>query len=169
MSALRYSAAALSGSTFSETASLTSVRRTVIAFISARCPISNAYNDRLSDLYRAYSAKGVRFLVVNANSNESVAEVADHARSAGFPFPVMKDNGNAVADLLGAMLTPDFYLLDAAGKVRYRGTIDDAQNPARVKVRHLAAALDAVLAGKQPERSETKAFGCTIKRVRKTT
>lgn len=141
---------------------------TVVAFISTTCPISNAFNDRLSALYRDYSAKGIQFIILNANANELPSAVAEHAKSAGFPFPVMKDAGNQAADLFGAMATPETYVIDSKGILRYHGYIDDSVNEARVKNRGLRSAIDAVLAGKPVAQPETKAFGCTIKRVRRT-
>jgi thiol-disulfide isomerase/thioredoxin len=142
---------------------------TAVIFISTRCPISNSYNDRMSALYRDYSAKGVKFVFLNANNNEPPTEIQTHSKQAGFPFPVYKDVNNLVADRFGAQSTPEAYVIDKTGILRYHGYIDDSQNEARVQNKGLRNALDAVLAGQPVPRKETKAFGCTIKRVRKTT
>jgi thiol-disulfide isomerase/thioredoxin len=139
---------------------------TVVTFISTVCPVSNSYNGRMNDLYRDYTARGVRFLFMNSNQNEPESTVREHARSAGYVFPVYKDAGAVVADRFGAQSTPETFLLDRAGTVRYHGRIDDAMNPARVKHNSLRLALDAVLAGGEVAAPETKAFGCTIKRAR---
>jgi len=138
---------------------------TVVMFIATQCPVSNAYNERMEALAREYTPKGVRFIAVNSNKQESAAEVASHSAAHGFDFPVVKDPNNVIADKWGAMVTPETYVLDADGMLRYHGRIDDSQNPANVKSQDLKAALDAVLDGRAPERSETKAFGCTIKRI----
>jgi thiol-disulfide isomerase/thioredoxin len=140
---------------------------TVVVFISTICPVSNSYNLRIKQLYQDYAPKGVKFEFLNANQNESPAEVEDHARSVGFPFPVSKDENNVRADRLGAEYTPESFVIDRAGAIRYHGRIDDAQNPARVRQNSLRLAIDAVLAGSDVPAPETKAFGCTIKRVRK--
>src|SRR6266478_5677885 len=140
---------------------------TVVLFISTICPVSNNYNTRMNDLYRDYSPKGVKFVFVNANQNESASEVAEHARQAGFAFPVYRDVGDKVADRFGAQSTPETYVIDQVGKLRYHGRIDDAQNEARVQKNSLRLAIDAVLAGGEVAVPETKAFGCTIKRARK--
>jgi peroxiredoxin len=139
---------------------------TVMIFISVQCPVSNAYNERMEQLYRDYSAKGVKFVFANANATESPAEVALHAHDAGFTFPVYKDTANVAADKFGATVTPETYVIDPSGVLRYHGAIDDAQNPARIHAQPLRQALDAVLAGRSVGVAETKAFGCTIKRVR---
>lgn len=140
---------------------------TVVAFISVQCPISNDYNARMTALYNDYSAKGVKFVFLNANSTEAADAVATHAKQAGFSFPVYKDAGNKVADRFGAQVTPETYVIDKTGTLVYHGYLDDARNEARVTNKGLANALDAVLAGKAVSQTETKAFGCTIKRARK--
>lgn len=140
---------------------------TVVVFLAARCPVSNAYTGRLEEVYKDYSPKGVKFIFVNANQNEPAAEVLEHAKRAGFPFTVYRDVGNAAADRFGAQVTPETYLIDRSGAIRYRGAIDDSQNPARVHKQGLRLALDAVLAGKDVPNPETKVFGCTIKRARR--
>lgn len=140
---------------------------TVVGFISVQCPISNDYNDRMTAVFNDYSKKGVKFLFLNANATEPAAAVADHAKSAGFSFPVYKDADNKVADRFGAQVTPEMFVMDKSGTIVYHGYIDDARNPARTTNQGLRNALDAVLAGKAVAQQETKAFGCTIKRARK--
>src|ERR1700723_3522878 len=95
----------------------------VVVFISTVCPVSNSYNLRMKELYRDYAPKGVKFEFLNANQNESQAEVEDHARLVGFPFPVSKDVNNAMADRLGADYTPESFVIDREGAVRYHGRI----------------------------------------------
>jgi len=142
---------------------------TVVTFVSVQCPVSNGYNQRMIALYKDYTPKNVKFIFVNANRNESVSDVRDHAKNVGFVFSVYKDAGNVLADRFDAQVTPESYVIDSAGIVRYHGSIDDSQNEARIRTRGLRLALDAVLAGKPVEITETKAFGCTIKRGRKNT
>src|SRR5256885_2049278 len=69
---------------------------TVLIFTSTQCPISNSYNERMNALYKDYSGKNVQFVFVNANANESPAEIADHVRKNGFAFKVYKDAGNVL-------------------------------------------------------------------------
>lgn len=141
---------------------------TVVTFIATECPVSNAYNQRMIALSRDYASKDVRFIFVNANRTESASAVRQHAKSVGFPFPVYKDPNNVLADRFDAQVTPESYVIDAANVIRYHGAIDDSQNEARIRTRGLRLALDALLAGQPVAVSQTKAFGCTIKRVRKT-
>ncbi|HEY3175238.1 MAG TPA: thioredoxin family protein [Candidatus Polarisedimenticolia bacterium] len=136
----------------------------VLIFVSTKCPVSNAYNERMIELAAEYQPKGFQFLGINANKMEDPAEMASHAKGHGWNFPVLKDSGNAYADKVAASVTPEVYLVDAAGILRYHGRIDDSQDPSGVKTRDLKAALDALITGQEIAKRESKAFGCTIKR-----
>ncbi len=137
---------------------------TALIFVSTRCPVSNMYNERMQKLAADYRAKGVALIGINSNKEETAADIAAHAKEKGLTFTILKDAGNRVADQLGAGRTPEVFLLDASGKLVYHGAVDNAQNPAMVNTHHLRNALDAVISGKPIERTEVKAFGCTIKR-----
>jgi peroxiredoxin len=137
-----------------------------VLFIATQCPVSNAYNDRMAALGKEYAAKGVALVGINSNKTEPAGEVAGHARKHGFTFPVLKDDGNKVADAYGATKTPEVFLLDASSKLVYHGRIDENQDdPKNVKSPDFRNALDAFLSGRPVPVAETKAFGCTIKRV----
>jgi peroxiredoxin len=136
----------------------------VVIFISTRCPYSNAYNDRMTDLATKYATRGVAFVGINSNETEPVAECADHAKQHNFSFPVLKDAGSSVADLYDAHVTPETYVVNAKGILVYHGRIDNSKDLDEVHTHELADALNSVLAGKKVARTETKAFGCSIKR-----
>lgn len=137
----------------------------VLMFIGTQCPVSNAYNDRMVNLYNDYSARGISFIAVNSNKQESVEEIREHAKEHGFKFPVLKDWNNVIANKFGASVTPEIFVLNSKFKILYHGRIDDSRREAGVNSRDLQNALNAVLEGKAPPLSETKAFGCTIKRT----
>lgn len=137
-----------------------------IVYVSTKCPVSNAYNERMARLHAAYADKGVVFLGINANKRESLTEIASHAEKNGLNFTILKDEGNKVADIFGATVTPEVYLLDGNLTLQYHGHIDDSQRPGQIKRNSLQVAIDEMLAGQALSVSETKAFGCSIKRVR---
>jgi thioredoxin-related protein len=143
-------------------------KATAVVFVSVQCPVSNAYNARFNELYKDYAARGVQFAFVNANSNESVAEIDKHAQSNSFAFKVSKDVDNVLADKLNAQYTPEVFLFDNKGTLVYHGRIDDSRELAGVKSKDTRAALDAMLSGSAVPTAETKAFGCTIKRAKRT-
>jgi peroxiredoxin len=140
---------------------------TVLMFIATQCPISNDYNERMVILHKDYAPKEIAFVGINSNKQESVEEIKEHSAKNGFTFPVLKDWNNVVADAYGAQVTPEIFLLDSKGMVQYHGRIDNARNADKITANDLRETLDALLAGKTVPRTETKAFGCTIKRVKK--
>lgn len=152
------------------------VKVVAVMFIATECPVSNDYNGRMEALNKAYAAKGVAFIGVNSNNTETVKDIVAHKKMAKFTFPVLKDMDNKIADAWNAQVTPEVYLLAVQKKgdatsfvLKYHGSVDDSQNDAKVQTKFVERALDALLAGKPVSKAETKAFGCTIKRVEKGT
>jgi peroxiredoxin len=141
----------------------------VVAFLGADCPVANRYAGRLAELAREYGPRGVAFLGIDSNSQDSLASVAHLARTHKIDFPLLKDPGNAVADAFGARRTPEVFVLDAGRAVRYRGRVDDQFGIGYVRPapreRDLARALDELLAGKPVSRPVTEPAGCLIGRV----
>jgi len=141
----------------------------VVIFIATQCPYSNAFTGVMARLAREYAGRGVAFVGVNANKTEPTAEVAEHARSHNLGFPVLKDESNVLADRLGARVTPEVFLLDSDWTLRYHGALGGSHHPttapAQASDEEVRPALDAVLAGQTVATTETKAFGCTIKRM----
>ena len=134
-------------------------------FISTECPVSNAYNERMEQLYESFRTKGIAIVGINANKEEDVKRIASHCKEHGFKFPVLKDEQNKIADAYGAQVTPETFVIDPEGKLLYHGRIDDSKNIAKVKSADLADALTKLLAAKELTVTETKALGCTIKRI----
>ena len=146
-------------------ASLKGKSGTLILFVATECPVSNAYNARMQKLADDYRARGVNVIGINSNSTEPAAEVKQHAADNGLTFTILKDPGNKIADSYDAQVTPEAYLLDASGKLVYRGRIDNSRNGDSISSTELRDAIEAVLAGKPVEKAEVRAFGCSIKRV----
>jgi peroxiredoxin len=145
--------------------SLAGSKGVVILFIATKCPVSNAYNDRMEKLAQDYKAKGINVIGINSNNTEPAGEVKSHASDKGLTFTILKDDGNKVADRLGATRTPEAYLLDASMKLVYHGRIDNSQKIESITSDDLRDALNELLAGKAITKTGGAAFGCTIKRV----
>lgn len=151
-------------------ATLKGTKGTALIFVSTQCPVSNAYNERMAKLAADYKAKGIAVVGINSNKAEDAANITKHANENKLSFVILKDAGNKVADQLGAQVTPEVFLLDASGKLVYRGSIDNdryaklaAGSPDLSN--HLRDAMDAVIAGSPVKTAQAKAFGCSIKRV----
>lgn len=144
----------------------------VLVFLGVECPLSNQFVPVLAGLHKEYKDKGIAFVGINANAQDSRERVAMHARQHAIPFPVGKDIGNKVADEIGARRTPEAFVIDSTCTIRYQGRIDDqfgigyarAGKPTRCD---LAAALDEILSGKAVSVPRTDATGCRIGRVAK--
>lgn len=137
----------------------------VVIFIATKCPVSNAYNDRMEKLAQDYKARGINVIGINSNNTEPSAEVKSHAAEKHLTFAILKDEGNKIADRLGATRTPEVYVLDAGMKLVYHGRIDNSQKVEGISSNDLRDALDEMLAGKPISKTGGAAFGCTIKRV----
>jgi peroxiredoxin len=150
-------------------ADLKDKKAVVIVFIGTQCPINNAFMPRLAELHKTYAAKGVQFLGINSNRQDDAKRIAAHAKEFAIPFPVLRDEGNALANRFGARRTPEAFILDGARTIRYQGRIDDQfgigfQRPQPLR-NDLAVALDEVLAGKQVSQATTPVAGCLIGRA----
>jgi len=144
--------------------SLAGKNGTVLLFIAVQCPVSNAYNERMAKLAEDYKAKGIAVIGINSNVAEDAAAVKAHAIEHKLSFPILKDSGARIADRFGASVTPEAYFINQNNKLRYHGRIDNSRNAAQVETNDLRNALDAALNDKPIEKTEAKAFGCTIKR-----
>lgn len=146
----------------------------VLLFLGTKCPISNSYAESVSKLADSYSGRGVQFIGVNSILEDSAADVAAHAREFKYAFPVLKDSDQKLADLVGARVTPEAFVLDANRRVRYQGRLNDqfasrVQRRTRVTHTELTDAVEALLAGKPVLVAQSQAVGCPIARPEKGT
>ena len=121
----------------------------------------------------AAKAKSYGFGMVLINSNEakrdnhdSMEAMQSHAKEQGYSMPYLMDSQHELADAFGAMKTPHVYLLNKDMELIYRGSLDDNVSDAdAVESFYALDAMAAASAGKPCKVSETKAIGCSIKRV----
>lgn len=138
---------------------------TVIIFMSTECPFVQPYTSRLTSLANEFSSKGITIWGMNSNNTEDVMTVANHAKSKAYPFPVLKDENNMVADLFGSQRTPEVFVVRNSDMViLYHGRIDDDRDESKVSSSDLRNALNEFILGKDITVKETKSFGCGIKR-----
>jgi len=137
----------------------------VLVFTCNHCPVAVAYEDRLVALQKVYKAKGVQLVAVNVNNlpADRLEKMKERAEAKGFNFPYLYDSSQKIGRDYGATVTPHVFVLCKDRKIAYMGAIDDKQNPDSVKTHFLRDAVDALLAGKEPPKTVTKQFGCTIK------
>jgi hypothetical protein len=141
---------------------------TVVVFTSNGCPYALAWHDRIQELARDHASRDV--LVVQVVSNDDEAQPADsvagmRAREAAGEVagPFLKDADQVLARTWGATATPEVFVIDGAGVVRYHGAPDgDYDDPAQDAI-WVRDALDGVLAGREVTRPATPSAGCSLK------
>lgn len=143
----------------------------VVCFTSNTCPYSVDYEDRLVSLQQKYKDAGQKVQLVAINSNafvlDNVEKMKERASSRSFNFLYLKDETQEVAKKWGAIYTPEFYVLNKARQIIYRGAMDDSTKADQVKARYVELAVDAALAGRKPETEKTGARGCAIRYKRR--
>ncbi|MGO9247287.1 MAG: thioredoxin family protein [Solirubrobacteraceae bacterium] len=142
---------------------------TVVVFTCNHCPYALAWHDRLVVLAQDYDDRGVRVLAINSNDAEryprdSLQAMRARVQSGEFGgVPYLRDESQDVARAYDAQTTPDVFVLDASGILRYRGAPDaDCDDPEQ-RAAYVRDALDAVLDGRAPDLPETQPVGCSIK------
>jgi peroxiredoxin len=140
----------------------------VVVFSCNHCPYVQAYEDRMVQLQKDYSGKGVTLIAINSNDDhdypeDSFENMMKRAKERGFNFPYLRDESQDIARKYGAICTPHIFAFDRNRTLQYKGRIDDNRYPGQVKTNDLRNALDALLAGKKPATQETRPFGCSIK------
>lgn len=146
---------------------------TMLVFSCNTCPFVIAWEDRYNDLFDLAKANGVNMILVNSNEafrgdEDSHENMKAHAEKMGYKMPYVIDQNHAIADILVAKTTPHVFLFDNNFNVLYRGAIDDNHKSAdAVEKTYAADALNALGNGKAIPVVESKALGCSIKRVKK--
>ncbi|MDQ4078691.1 MAG: redoxin domain-containing protein [Chloroflexota bacterium] len=138
----------------------------VIDFWSAECPISQQYDAYFNGFVKSYGPKGVAFLAVDSNWYEDENDILEAVKERDIAFPILRDRGNVIADYFHAQTTPHVFVFDNAGRLRYRGAVDDRTFKNKVTtVNYLEEAVDALLLGREVVTAETEPYGCTIVRA----
>ncbi len=142
----------------------------LVLFICNHCPYVKHIRAGLAHLARDYLPRGVATVGINSNDvanypDDSPARTKEEVKSAGYIFPYLYDETQAVAKAYRAACTPDIYLFDQNRKLVYRGQFDDSRpgNGVPVTGKDLRTALDAVLAGKPVSPNQKASMGCNIK------
>ncbi len=140
---------------------------TLLVFTCNHCPYALAWHDRIAAVARDYP--DVKVLAVSSNDavrypRDSYEAMRERVQAdGGWPMPYLYDESQDVARAYGAQTTPDCFLIDAEGRVVYRGAPDaDHEDPSQ-NAAWLRDAIDAVLAGQEPANAETTPVGCSIK------
>jgi peroxiredoxin len=142
---------------------------TLVMFICNHCPYVLAALDRIVGEAKALEEIGIGVAAICSNDATNYPEdgfgpMKELAEKKGFPFPYLHDEGQEVARAWGAACTPDFFGLNAAGELQYRGRLDDGgRNPGPAGRRELFEAMKRVAETGEGPREQTPSMGCSIK------
>jgi peroxiredoxin len=148
----------------------------LVVFLCAHCPYVHHVAPELARVAKDYADKSVAIVGITANDvaqypDDAPEPTAKWAKGAGFTFPILFDESQAVAKAYTAACTPDLFVFGPARTLVYRGQVDEsrpsrgADRPGRGELngKDLRAALDAVLAGTPVDERQMPSIGCNIK------
>jgi peroxiredoxin len=140
----------------------------VVVFTANGCPYARAWHDRIQQVARDSADRGVPVLQVVSNDDadhpeDSVGAMRQRVAAGDFAGPLLHDADQSLAQAYGATATPEVFVLDRQGVVRYHGAPDgDYDDPAQ-EATWVREALEDVLAGREVRRPTTSPAGCSIK------
>jgi hypothetical protein len=143
------------------------IRASVFFFLTADCPIANAFAPEIKRIVEDYALRGVAFSMVYTDLSQTAEAARRHAAEYGYTSPVRLDEGRLLSRRYGITVTPEVVVVDLNGERRYRGRIDDRYlAPGRYRLqpttRELRDAIEAVLAGRPVAVAQTPAAGCPL-------
>ena len=160
-------------------ASFSKAKVLMIVFTCNHCPTAQAYEDRIIQITKEYTPKGVAVVAIMPNDptavrldelgwtdmGDSFAEMKLRVKQKKYNFPYLYDGKTEITSkAYGPIATPHVFIFDKERKLRYQGRVDDTEKPTKTpNSLDTRNALDAVLAGKDPAVQTTKVFGCSIK------
>jgi peroxiredoxin len=160
---------ATDGNSYTASKVLAMANALIVVFTCNHCPYAQAWEERLIQIVHDYDPQGVHMLAISSNDvalapTDSFEYMTRRAIEKHYVFPYLYDESQEVGRAYGAERTPELFIFDATGKLRYHGAPDDNyEDEHAVKHPYAREALDTILAGKEVALSETRPVGCTIK------
>jgi hypothetical protein len=138
-----------------------------LIFTGNACPTAKAWDGELARLQRMYYHFGLQIVMINPNNSylspeDTFDRMIKRSESGGFNFPYLKDEAAALAKRLGATVTPQVFVFDAVGALRYSGRIADSRRPAATMRYDLKEAVEELAAGLDVTVESTEPFGCSL-------
>jgi thiol-disulfide isomerase/thioredoxin len=141
-------------------------RAVVIALTSTSCPLTRKYAPSLARIEEEYARRGVVFVFVNPTATDAAEDIRATIAETGLRGRYVHDTEGRVARALEAKTTTEMFVLDAARTLVFRGAVDDQYGLGYAldapRETYLRDALEAVLAGREPEPAATEAPGCAL-------
>jgi peroxiredoxin len=147
----------------------------VLEWFNPGCPYVKAAHTRgsLADAAARAAKQGVVWLAINSGApgKQGTGVATNRAAQADWKMahPILLDEPGAVGRAYGATNTPHLFVIDASGKLAYRGAVDNSPDGERgapqggALVEYAAVAVADLLAGRPVQVASTKAYGCSVK------
>ncbi len=141
------------------------VQPVVLVFLDTACPVATRYVPTLNKLHAEAEAGGVALYGVLSNPAITWQTSADFVDEFRITFPVILDSTGDLALRLGPRVMSEAFAISTAGRVVYRGRIDDrfaAVGKLRMRIdsHDLHNVIETLASGDQSEPYATEAVGC---------
>ena len=136
--------------------------KTVVVFLSTRCPCSARHREGLNQLVLKYSGQGFQFVGIHSNQNETEEEGKSTFTPTLYSFPVLRDKKALIAEHLGAIKTPHAFILGTQPEPLFEGGVSNSVDPERATEFFLENALADLAQGNPVSRKQARALGCMI-------
>lgn len=136
----------------------------VLEWTSPNCPFVLGHYERgtIKSVHDKYGKK-VKWIGIDSNYTTSPSQIYSWTIRWKLPYPVLHDKTGVVGKSYGAKNTPQVYVIDRKGLLRYQGAVDNDPTETKAKpMNYLEEALEAVISGKPVKIGETKPYGCGI-------
>jgi peroxiredoxin len=137
----------------------------VLEWTNPGCPyVKRHYRADTMEKLAEHFDNDVVWLAVNSTNGNTPEDSREWKKEQGFAYATLQDSEGSVGHLYGAKTTPDMFVIDGDGVLRYAGAIDDdPRGREEAPTNYVDAALKAVMAGANPDPSQTKPYGCSVK------
>lgn len=141
-------------------------RIVVLEWTNPECPfVQRHYSEKtMQKTLASLGGKPVAWLAVDSTSHNVAASSKAWKDKNGFSYPVLQDASGTVGHAYGAKTTPDMFVIDEKGVLRYSGAIDDdPRGRTATPINYVQKAVNAVASGQPVSPSVTQSYGCTVK------
>ncbi len=143
----------------------------LVMFSCNTCPVVRGYQPRTNEICKYAMNKQIGVILLNSNeayrdNGDSFDDMKQYGQQNDYTWDYVVDKNSVMANAFGANRTPECFLFNKEGKLVYHGAIDNNANSSEeVTRKHLAIAIDEMIAGKDVSVKETRSVGCGIKRM----
>jgi peroxiredoxin len=146
---------------------MTDAKVIVLTMHTKGCPIGQQLMPDFNALHTKYEPLGVKFLMMNSNTYDTPAMIAEEAIDFSVKIPILKDADQSIGEPLGVERSTESLIIEpGTWRILYQGPINDrvtyGRARAKADVHYASAVLDAMLAGQAVLPSYVAPEGCIL-------